>query len=98
RPVVTFDDGAQHLRLALGTVKLGRLAEPLDCADLLCAPSAVGDQRLNLRIDRVDALAQPPQRRFLFFVLVSHPDPLCVPMKIGAIPRTPAAYAPTARR
>ena len=47
RPVVALDDFAQHLRLALRAVELGRRREALDDADLFRDARALGDQALE---------------------------------------------------
>jgi len=76
RPGIALDDGAQHLRLTLGTVEFRRLAEALHFADLLRAARAIGDQRLDLRVDRIDTLAQAFQRGLrvvlLLVLLLAH--------------------------
>ena len=55
---------AQHLRLALGTVEIDGVAgRVLGDADLLREPGALVDQRVELRIDAVDALADLLERQ-----------------------------------
>ena len=54
RPLIAFERLAQHLRLALGTIEIDRLAGlavleiPTSCAK----PRALVEQRMNARIDR----------------------------------------------
>src|SRR5690606_4379471 len=99
RTLVALDDGAQDLRLALRTIVLGGLREPLHDADLLRAARALGDQLLDPRVDLVDALAEPLERRLLVLAPVGHRAlPANPPTRAGAAPRARRRSRVSARR
>ncbi len=66
--LVALQRQAQHLRLALRAVEVDRVARGvLRHADLLREVRALVDQRVQLRVDAVDPLADLLERHLLFF-------------------------------